>query len=62
MNKKYNLTTPQKSIYLIEQYYSNTNINNICGTAVIEQKINLIRIPYWDFDNIEQILDESLFI
>lgn len=40
MNKKYNLTTPQKSIYLIEQYYSNTNINNICGTAVIEQKIN----------------------
>ena len=31
--------------------------NNYC----IEQKINLIRIPYWDFDNIEKILDKSLF-
>ena len=28
----YELTAPQKSIWLTEQYYKNTNINNICGT------------------------------
>lgn len=38
--KLYNLTNPQKSIYLTEQYYSNTNVNNICGTAIIEEKID----------------------
>ena len=27
----FDLTIPQKSILLIEQYFSNTNINNICG-------------------------------
>ena len=31
----YDLTNPQKSIYLTEQYYSNTSINNILGTAVV---------------------------
>ena len=41
MEKKlYNLTIPQKSILLTEQYYSNTNINNICGTAILSDKIN----------------------
>ena len=39
-NKLYNLTMPQKSILLTEQYYSNTNINNICGTAIIKEKID----------------------
>lgn len=28
----YELTAPQKSIWLTEQYYKNTNINNVCGT------------------------------
>ena len=33
MEKKYyELTAPQKSIWLTEQYYKNTNINNVCGT------------------------------
>ena len=27
----YNLTSSQKSIWLTEQYYKNTNINNVCG-------------------------------
>ncbi len=41
MGKKfYNLTTPQKSIYFTEQYYNNTNINNICGSVIIQQKSN----------------------
>ena len=39
-NKLYNLTLPQNSIYLTEQYYSGSNINNICGTAIISEKIN----------------------
>ena len=36
----YDLTNPQKSIFLTEQYYSNTNVNNICGTAIIKNKLN----------------------
>ena len=48
-NKLYNLTIPQKSILLTEQYYSNTNINNICGTAIINAEI--------DFNILEQALN-----
>lgn len=40
MNKLYNLSNPQKSIWLTEQYYYGTNINNICGTAIISNKLN----------------------
>lgn len=36
----YDLTNPQKSIFLTEQYYSNTNVNNICGTAIIKDKLD----------------------
>lgn len=36
----YNLTTPQKSILLTEQFFSGSNINNICGTAFIDEKID----------------------
>ena len=45
----YDLTNPQKSIYLTEQYYSNTSINNILGTAVISEKI--------DFSKLEQAIN-----
>ncbi len=31
MKNLYDLTSPQKSIWLTEQYYKNTNINNVCG-------------------------------
>ena len=40
MNKKYSLTYPQQSIYLTEQFYKNTNVNNICGTAIVEAKLD----------------------
>ena len=45
----YDLTNPQKSIFLTEQYYSNTSINNILGTAVISEKI--------DFSKLEQAIN-----
>lgn len=41
MDEIYELTNPQKSIYLTEQYYQNTTINNICGSVVIKQNVNL---------------------
>lgn len=37
----YDLTEPQKSIWLIEQYYPNTTINTISGTLIMEEEINL---------------------
>ncbi|MBR3003100.1 MAG: amino acid adenylation domain-containing protein [Clostridia bacterium] len=40
MKDIYELTNPQKSIWLIEEYYKGTNINNVCGRANIEEKIN----------------------
>lgn len=36
----YDLASPQKSIWLTEQYYYGTNINNICGTAIIKNTLN----------------------
>lgn len=41
MEKKlYPLTNPQKSIYLTEEYYKGTNINNIAGTMTINQAVD----------------------
>ena len=40
MNKLYNLTYPQKSILLTEQFYKNTPVNNICGSAIIKNVVN----------------------
>ena len=40
MKKIYNLSHPQNSIWLTEQFYYGTNINNICGTAIISNKLN----------------------
>lgn len=42
----YKLTTPQKSIYITEQYYKNTNINNVAGYLHIYEKINPEKIEY----------------
>ena len=39
--KFYNLTNPQKSIWVTEEYYKGSCINNICGTALIKEKVNL---------------------
>jgi hypothetical protein len=37
----YNLTNPQKNIWNIEQFYKGTSINNVCGSAIIYDKLNL---------------------
>ena len=39
--KFYNLTNPQKSIWVTEEYYKGSCINNICGTALIKEEVNL---------------------
>lgn len=39
-NKLYNLTNPQKSILLTEEFYKGSNINNICGTAIIDDVLD----------------------
>lgn len=43
MEKKdvYELTNPQKSIWLTEQYYKETNINTICGTIFFEENVDV---------------------
>ena len=41
MNKDvFELTNPQKSIWVTEQFYRGSSINNICGTAIIEEEID----------------------
>ena len=47
--KKYELTTPQKSIYLLEKFYSGTNLNNICGTSIVHSKL--------DFDTLKKAIN-----
>ncbi len=36
----YNLTNPQKSIWLTEEFFKGTNINNISGNVLINEKVN----------------------
>lgn len=38
----YNLTNPQKSIWLMEQVNSNTNLNNVGGYVLINEPINVV--------------------
>ena len=38
--KIYDLTNPQKSIWVTEQFYTGSSINNICGTAVINEEVD----------------------
>lgn len=40
MKEIYDLTNPQKAIWLTEQFYANTPINNVCGTLYIKEKVN----------------------
>lgn len=39
--KLYNLTNPQKSIWDTEEYFKGSAINNICGTALIKENVNI---------------------
>ena len=43
-----NLTNSQKSIWVTEQYYIGSSINNICGTAIIQEKV--------DFNKLEEAI------
>ena len=53
MEKKfYNLSNPQKSLLLTENYYQGTNINNICGTAIIDDIL--------DFEKLEKAINELI--
>ena len=36
----YSLTNPQKSIWLTEQFYKGTSIENITGTVIVSQKVD----------------------
>lgn len=38
--KYYDLTAPQQAIWLTEQYYQNTNVNNVCGTFYSSEKLD----------------------
>lgn len=63
----FNLTNPQKSILLTEEFYKGTNINNICGTAIIEDKVDFellkkamnIFVKNHDSFNIKLVLDNN---
>lgn len=45
----FELTNPQKSIWYMEEYYSDTAINNICGSLFIHQQV--------DFDKLNQAIN-----
>ena len=48
----YNLSNPQKSLLLTEQYFQGSNINNICGTAIVD---NIL-----DFKSLEKAINEVI--
>ena len=48
----YELTNPQKSIWITEQFYQGSSINNICGTAIIKEEV--------DFDLLKKAILEVL--
>ena len=45
----FELTNPQKSIWYTEQFYNGTTVNNICGSANINNKI--------DFNQLEKAIN-----
>lgn len=45
MNKElYDLTNPQKSIWLTDQFYKGSAINNICGTVLIDEVVDFNKL------------------
>ena len=38
--ESYNLTNPQKNIWNSELFFRNSNINNVCGSSLIKEKID----------------------
>ena len=53
MSQKYELTYPQKSIWITEQFYNGTSINHICGTASFHIKL--------DFKTLEKAIKMVVF-
>ena len=41
MKELFNLTSPQKALWLTEQYYQGSNVNNVSGTCLIYSKFNV---------------------
>ena len=39
-----NLTNSQKSVWVTEQYYKGSSINNICGSAIIKEQIDFEKL------------------
>ena len=37
----FELTNPQKSIWMMEQFYNGTNINNICATLTVNMDVDM---------------------
>ena len=44
MKELYDLTNPQKSIWVTEEFYKGTSIENIAGTAVFSQEVNFDKL------------------
>ena len=45
MNKElYELTNPQKSIWLTEQFHKGSTVNNLCGTVSISEAIDFVKL------------------
>ena len=40
----FELTNPQKSIWMMEQFYNGTNINNICATVTINKDVDIKKL------------------
>ena len=40
----FELTNPQKSIWMMEQFYNGTNINNICATLTINMDVDIEKL------------------
>ena len=40
----FELTNPQKSIWVMEQFYKGTNINNICATLTINEEVDIEKL------------------
>lgn len=67
MSQKYELTYPQKSIWITEQFYNGTCINHICGTAsfhiqlnfkILEEAIKKVVYKHQNF-NLKITLDDN---
>ena len=55
----YELTNPQKSIWLTEQYFQNTTINNICVSSIIDENLDFNLLKKSE-QNLNELISEIL--